>query len=161
MRKATYHGYKVFESGQVFNHRGRQIHGGFNNRGYRQVHIIIDGVRHSPTLHSLIMALFVGPRPTGAEINHKDGNKTNNALSNLEYCTPQENIRHSIALGLKPPSTVRGSNHILAKLTEEDVKQIRRRLNSKDIPTQIARDHGVSSDLIYRIRDRKAWGWLQ
>jgi hypothetical protein len=47
-------------------------------------------------VHVLMMKVFVGPRPKGFVINHIDGNKHNNFLSNLEYCTNAENERHSI-----------------------------------------------------------------
>jgi hypothetical protein len=47
-------------------------------------------------VHVLMMAVFVGPRPPGLVINHVDGNKHNNFLSNLEYCTNLENERHSL-----------------------------------------------------------------
>lgn len=46
------------------------------------------------TVHSLVADAFIGPHPVGNHINHKDGNKHNNSLSNLEYCTPRENAQH-------------------------------------------------------------------
>jgi hypothetical protein len=49
-------------------------------------------------VHALMMRVFVGPRPEGLVINHIDGNKHNNFLSNLEYCTNTENERHSIKI---------------------------------------------------------------
>lgn len=53
--------------------------------------------------HSLVAAAFIGPRPDGYEINHKDGNKKNNFVGNLEYCTSSENKRHAFANGLNSP----------------------------------------------------------
>jgi len=47
-------------------------------------------------VHRLVMRAFVGLRPEGYVINHIDGNKSNNSLDNLEYCTQTENERHSI-----------------------------------------------------------------
>ena len=47
-------------------------------------------------VHVLMMRVFVGPRPKGLVINHIDGNKHNNLLTNLEYCTSMENERHSL-----------------------------------------------------------------
>lgn len=46
-------------------------------------------------IHRLVAAAFIGPRPEGKEVNHKDGNRRHNAVSNLEYCTRSENIRHA------------------------------------------------------------------
>jgi hypothetical protein len=53
-------------------------------------------------IHRLVMDAFVGPLPPGMHTNHKDGVKTNNKLSNLEYITPLENSRHAAAMGLYP-----------------------------------------------------------
>ena len=47
-------------------------------------------------VHVLMMMTFVGPRPKGFVINHIDGNKENNKIENLEYCTNLENERHSL-----------------------------------------------------------------
>ena len=49
-------------------------------------------------VHVLVMRTFVGPRPGGLVINHIDGNKTNNHLDNLEYCTQTANERHSMTV---------------------------------------------------------------
>ena len=55
-------------------------------------------------VHVLMMATFVGPRPEGLVINHIDGDKLNNRLDNLEYCTQLANERHSL--------TVLGKTHL-------------------------------------------------
>lgn len=49
------------------------------------------------TVHRLVGEAFLGPRPSGHQINHKNGDKTDNRLENLEYVTPSENVRHSLA----------------------------------------------------------------
>jgi hypothetical protein len=53
-------------------------------------------------LHKIVMTAFVGPRPEGYEINHKDGNKLNPRLDNLEYLTPADNMKHAASMGLIP-----------------------------------------------------------
>jgi hypothetical protein len=54
----------------------------------------------SRCVHHLVMEAFVGPRPGGLQINHKNGIKTDNRLENLEYITASQNIRHAMAMGL-------------------------------------------------------------
>lgn len=71
-----------------------------NRLGYVQVFINRGGIRKQPTIHKLIAEAFIGPTPPGHEVNHKDGNKQNNRLDNLEYLTHRENIRHAFATGL-------------------------------------------------------------
>lgn len=66
----------------------------FSSR-YKQVILSKDGVMQSFTVHRLVALVFIGPRPDGHEINHLDGNPSNNALSNLEYVTPIANRHHA------------------------------------------------------------------
>ena len=66
-----------------------------NRKGYPIANLNRDGRRQIIPVHKLVATAFIGPRPAGKEINHRDGNKTNNALPNLEYVTPSENMRHS------------------------------------------------------------------
>jgi hypothetical protein len=74
-------------------------------------------------VHRLVCEAFIGPRPEGHIINHKDGVKKNNRADNLEYVTHQENCRHSIeVLG----NRVDGEFNSAAKLTREQVEDIRR-----------------------------------
>lgn len=68
--------------------------------GYLLVTLCHEGVRKNKRIHRLLMEAFV-PNPTGKKhVNHKDGNKQNNALSNLEWATPKENSQHAVTTGL-------------------------------------------------------------
>lgn len=56
-------------------------------------------------IHRLVALVFLGPNPPEkTQVNHKDGNKLNNSLENLEYCTPAENAQHAYATGLNDPN---------------------------------------------------------
>lgn len=69
-----------------------------NNRGYLLVHLYKDGRRQAVTVHKLVADAFL---PAGkGEINHKDGDKTNNHADNLEYTTSSENKTHAVSIGL-------------------------------------------------------------
>ena len=61
---------------------------------YRKVGLIKNGIRHQVRVHKLVWISFVGPVPEGYEINHRDENPNNNALSNLELLTRKENINY-------------------------------------------------------------------
>jgi hypothetical protein len=52
-------------------------------------------------VHVLVAEAFLGPRPEGQEVNHKDFERTNNRLANLEWVTKKENLRHLLASGRK------------------------------------------------------------
>lgn len=89
--------------------------------GYLVVNLSVEGKARTVHIHKLVADAFLGKRPVGFHINHKDGNKCNNDAHNLEYVTPKANVRHAIGLGLHP----RGERHGMAKLDKEQVKEIR------------------------------------
>lgn len=73
-------------------------------------------------IHRIIAAAFIQNPDDLPEVNHKDGNKRNNAVSNLEWVTRSENQAHAYKLGLK---STRGTKNGRHKLTEKDVEYIR------------------------------------
>lgn len=77
--------------------------------GYHCVGLSSLGIQKTYLVHALVLFAFVGPRPEGYGINHIDGVKTNNRLSNLEFCTPAENSRHAARLGLMASGDRHGS----------------------------------------------------
>lgn len=82
-----------------------------------------EGKYKSWYIHTFVALAFLGERPEGLEINHKDGNKENNKPDNLEYITKAENIKHAYDKKLMKPKV--GSSNGMAKLTEKDVQEIR------------------------------------
>lgn len=69
-----------------------------HNRGYRHVELAKDGTRKAFTVHRLVAMTFI-PNPNNYQtINHIDEDKTNNTVENLEWCTPSQNMRHTISL---------------------------------------------------------------
>lgn len=71
-----------------------------NPNGYPCVYVSRQGRNMAFTVHSIVMQAFVGPRPEGYHINHKNGIKTDNRLENLEYVTPAYNSKHAWDNGL-------------------------------------------------------------
>lgn len=115
--------YQVSEYGEIRTYQESKIlHQGLDWVGYCRVYLKTD--KRNWPVHRLVALAFIGPRPDGHEVNHKDLNKQNNHYSNLEYLTHAENIRHA----RKNRDTwihMRGTQHHLSKLTDDDVKQIR------------------------------------
>lgn len=95
-----------------------------NSKKYWRVGIQINNKRKSFAIHRLVATAFI-PNPNNLpQINHKDGNKDNNHVSNLEWCTNSYNQKHAIEKGLKSKATMSRNCH-LRKLTEEQVAFIR------------------------------------
>lgn len=148
--------YDVSNLGRVRSARERILKSYVARNGY--IKITLQGIRSSKgfTVHSLVAAAFIGERPTGYHINHLDGDKTNNRADNLAYCTPEENELHASALGLK----ARGSRNGQSRLSESDVRDIKRRLKDGEQPTTIAADFGVRRATVYAIMEGKNWSHL-
>jgi hypothetical protein len=130
--------------------------GGRNGKGYDQVRLSVHGVHITCRVHQAVMETFSGA-PMGADVNHKDGNKSNNCLSNLEYTTHSENMRHAINTGLIDK---KGSKHPLAKLTEADVLLIRKLAEEKVPYIVIAERFGTSKKYVGAIKRRARWGHI-
>jgi len=92
--------------------------------GYLQLALSQNNNRKTILIHQLVLEVFICSRPKGKQCNHKDGNKSNNHIENLEWITASENVKHSFdVLGRK---SVCGEQHGNSKLTENDVYNIRK-----------------------------------
>src|SRR4051812_34455371 len=69
---------------------------------YLQVSLKKNGTNLNTRVHPLVWSAFMGEVPQGMEINHKDGDKSNSRLDNLELMTRKQNVRHAIGLGMFP-----------------------------------------------------------
>lgn len=109
-------------------------------------------------IHRLVADAFV-PNPDGKlTVNHKDGDKLNNNYSNLEWATQGENNQHSINMGLR---LQRGSQNHKAKLTEDQVIEIRRNYKPKVVTqASLAKQYGVGQPLIGMIVRGDIWRHL-
>lgn len=96
-------GYKVNENGVIIGKlRKTPLSPANNGNGYFTVHMRINGKPFRRYIHRLVAITFI-PNPLGLpEVNHKDKNKANNCVENLEWITRLDNIRHSFRLG-RPP----------------------------------------------------------
>ena len=100
-----YQGYSVSDEGRIRNDKTGRILKQFDNtHGY--LHLTMQQNKRPRTVatHRLVADSFMGGDHVGLDVNHIDGNKHNNHISNLEYCTRKENIRHAFDTGLKEPS---------------------------------------------------------
>jgi hypothetical protein len=126
--------------------------------GYVIVPISVRGSGCNHYVHKLVAEIFIRPRPPGKEVNHKDGDKHNCSVGNLEYITHRENMDHATRLGLR----VKGSRCTGSKLTATKVRRIRRLFatgNYKKI--ELARRFGVSGPSMLGILSGKYWAWLK
>lgn len=70
--------------------------------GYHQIQLRINGITIQRRIHRIVAQCFLENPENKPEVNHKDGNRVNNCLSNLEWCTKSENSKHAYDSGLNP-----------------------------------------------------------
>jgi hypothetical protein len=153
--------YVVSNLGRLRNTRSRQqttkagriLFGSADKAGYIQAILYdYDGKRRHRFIHRVVAAAFLGPCPVGYQVNHKDFNKANNQLSNLEYCSSLENVHHAMANGRIPMAR--------RKLTDDQIRAIRE-LSKTKYPTELSRMFGVSVSAIESIRRGRSWKHLR
>jgi hypothetical protein len=121
--------------------------------GHLQAHLCTGGRCRHMLVHRLVLEAFVGPCPVGQECRHLDGNPANNNVENLAWGTRTENQADRVRHG----TSSRGEQSVLAKLTEDDVREIRRLLGQGLTQTKISSLFGVSRVTISKIKLGKLW----
>lgn len=146
--------YVAFPSGTILNYHGKMMVGAVDRCGYR--HILVNGKNQN--VHRIIAKLFI-PNPNNLpQVNHKDGNKLNNAADNLEWCTRSDNLLHAYRNGLEKRRT--GEEHHSHKLTSEAVGYIRKFYKKRDKnlgAIALAKKFGVDRTTILDVVNGKSW----
>jgi len=109
-------------------------------------------------IHRLVAIAFIDNQENKKCVNHKDGVKANNIVSNLEWVTSSENNHHAMQNGLN--QAPRGHDQNFSKLTNEMVIEICEKLNNKLLPREICNNYNVSERTIYDIKLGNTWSWL-
>lgn len=154
--------YSISAEGKVYSTKSnRHLTPHVNSGGYMQINFIVDGKRKTARLHRL-MALAFLPNPDDLPcVNHLDGNKLNNCLANLEWCSYSRNIKHAYENGLNKASDQRGEKHSQARLKEDDVKKIRWLYNYTTLTQlQIAEYFDISREHCRDIINFKKWRYV-
>lgn len=116
-----------------------------NKKGYKYINLCLDGKCRSFTIHRIVAKHFLGK--SNLTVNHRNGNKLNNCVENLEWISFEENYNHAKESGL----LAKGEKNGRSKLTERDVKLIRYKHKKGRSIRFISREFGVSRDVINKI----------
>lgn len=93
--------YEVSSLGRVRNVKtGRILKANRNSAGYLTVCLSKSSIKYTKCVHRLVADTFYDGDHEGLDVNHEDGNKNNNFIGNLYFCTRKENINHAIEHGL-------------------------------------------------------------
>jgi len=116
---AEFMGYKVHSDGTIIGKHNKPLKLHTGSGDYLQVNLYSKGKPKTFLLHRLLALLFIPNSKNKSEVNHKDGNKLNNSLSNLEWVSRSENINHGIENNLIPApwKNKKGKEHVRSKTT--------------------------------------------
>jgi len=91
----------TFKDGKKRCYKGQLLKPHIETRGYLSVCLLKNSKRTYVRIHRLVAETFMYNKCKKPEINHIDGNKSNNAVTNLEFATHSENMQHAVKTGLK------------------------------------------------------------
>ena len=166
MKQVENSNYYVTENGDVINSKTQKTLKPITISGYYYVSIL--GKKKS--IHSLVADAYLVKPEIDFEINHKDGNRLNNHYTNLEYVSHLKNMQHAYKNGLisienrkenannaRSVYKSKTNRHTAAKLTKEQVLEIKELLKQGVKQEDIAKRYGVSRTPISHINSGKSW----
>lgn len=149
--------YTIDVLGRVYSEISKRYLKPFPNpQGYMLIDISHNKKTYTRQVHRLVAIAFI-PNPNNLEtVNHKNGDKSDNAVTNLEWMTRLDNVRHAWNTGLAKPRY--GTDNPANVYTEEQVHQVCEMLESGELKgAEIARRCGVSVYLISDIKFNGKW----
>ena len=152
-----FNGYRVFDDGSILRKDGTGfLKSAYNHKGYKHVGIYMEGKNRTTTVHKIVTLVFLGERPEGYEVNHKNGIRDDNRLSNLEYLTKGQNNQLSYDSGRR---VVKGTRNANCKHTEKQVREVCERLEIGNFKSRAAlgRELGIPKATIHSIAKKLQW----
>lgn len=133
---------------------GRILEGTPDKNGYIRVMLYKNTIQRNFPIHILVARAFIGECPKGMEVNHKDTNKTNNFVDNLEYITHLANVEHAKIMGLCAKN--KGENNPMCKIPDSEIPIIFELRKTGLLQKEIASIYGVSNSTICLILKQKS-----
>ena len=151
--------FEITKCGVIRNVRTGQVKSQYiSSTGYMMITISKNNKSMPCRVHRLLANNFIDNPYNLREVNHIDGNKLNNDLSNLEWVNHLDNMRQAFRTGLANNSNEKNG---MAKLTKELVAEIKEKLNQGTSQYKIAKQYNVSRSAILKIKLKKTWANIQ
>ena len=150
-----YERYEISKDGIIRNANNLKIKSQcVGGTGYYMISMSFDNKSKPRRVHRLLAITYIPNPKSLPQINHIDGNKLNNTLSNLEWCNNFDNCAHAVSLGLINNT---GENNGMAKLSNIKVIEIRKMFKDGYTQQKIADKFNVSRSCILMIHLNKRW----
>ena len=159
MKSRRFYNYIIFENGDVLSLlSGKYITKRIGTRGYSMINLCINGKCKTFAFHRIMAELFI-PNPNNLpQINHKDGNKLNNSLDNLEWITASGNNMHALKTGLR--HAAKGKNTNNGRFNEDEIRNIRTLYKEGYSQRKIASKFNVTKGAIAQIIRKETYAWV-
>lgn len=155
--------YSVSNLGRVRNDRTNKFLSPRDLEGYKRISIYVNGKVTDLRIHRLVATAFIPNLNNKPQVNHINGNRSDNCATNLEWCTNAENQKHAYKIGLRDSKSnsesARGIRNPNCKLSEQDVKDIKTKLEYLT-GAELARQYNVTPATISNIKNNKKWKHL-
>lgn len=150
-------GYLIDTNGNVFNKKGKLLKPQING-SYFAVDLSIGcGKFKRATIHRLVAMAFLENKEGKPQVNHKDGNKFNNNVNNLEWPTRSENMKHAYDVLLNSHF---GEKNTQSKLTADNVLDIVYKRSNETSLSKISSIYGISPSTICDIMKGRSWSHI-
>lgn len=147
--------FEISKSGVIRNCNTLKIKSQYvSSTGYYMISVSINNKTKPYRVHRLLAETFIPKKDGCLFVNHIDGNKLNNSLENLEWCTHLENMQHAFRTGLANNSNEKNG---MSKLNTNDVVEIKTMLKNGISQYKIAEKFNVSRSSILKIKLGKTW----
>ncbi len=143
-KQTKFDNYEASNLGNVRNKKTKRIRKVVNSFGYNRLCLCVNGKTFMYFAHRLVAETFI--KKTGDVVNHKDGNKMNNNIGNLEWCSHKENTIHMYRSGI-----------CKKKITKEQAEEIRRLCKEGVKGINIAKRFGITSGTVSGIKHNYYW----
>lgn len=150
-----YYGYKVSEDGVVYSKAtSKPMTPHLNGRGYLILGLRVDGRSVCKSLHRILAECYIPNPDRLSDVDHIDGDRLNNSLSNLRWVSHSDNIKHSYTLSNRSAT---GERNSMAKLSDVEVHHICSKLSDGWSSIGIHRVYHYPYSTVRKIKARRQW----
>lgn len=159
---SEWNGYFVREDGVITNKNDKVLKQRKNEKGYMTISLNVNSIDKFCQVHRLVAMVFIPNPELKPTVNHKDFNKSNNHVDNLEWATSYEQRMHCVAnrVGMGHKRDLVGIKNPKCKVTESQVLEIRKAYQDGKRQTELSRIYGINAGAIDHIITRRTWKHL-
>lgn len=112
--------YTVSNLGNIKGKRGNTLKPQLQKDGYYHIQLYLNGKAMGFLIHRLVITTFISPYIRGMEVNHIDGDKLNNKVSNLEWVEHKDNMSHAVINNLMKPEKLYNNKNACKKIINNE-----------------------------------------